>query len=159
MPHAPNIPQTGVLEMILVSPRPKAALLGPPEVLALTDRGLEGDHRSRGKGGRKRQVTLIQAEHLHALAALLGRPAVDPRDLRRNLVISGLPLAALGRGRLRVGAVELEITGACEPCARIEAALGPGGEAAAWGLSGFNARVVEGGPLRLGDLARASAAP
>ena len=65
--------------------------------LALVDRGLEGD-RSAAKpasrpGGSKRQVTLIQAEHLPLINAWTGRD-VAATDLRRNLVVSGVNLLA-----------------------------------------------------------------
>jgi hypothetical protein len=60
----------------------------------VTGDGIDGDHGRPGK----RAVTLIQAEHLPVIAALAGLDRVDPATLRRNLVISGINLAAL-RGR------------------------------------------------------------
>lgn len=159
MPLNAPISQRGRLDLILVSPRPKATLVQPDAVDAIAGLGLEGDHRSRGKPGRRRQVTLLQAEHLTALGMLLGRGPVDPVDLRRNLVISGFPIAALGRRRLLIGAVVLELTGPCDPCARVEAALGPGAEAAAVGLAGWTARVICGGALRVGATVTLAAAP
>ncbi|GGG57161.1 hypothetical protein GCM10011378_36600 [Hymenobacter glacieicola] len=122
------------------------------EVTAETDRHLQGDH-ARPKPGGKRQVTLIQYEHLAAVAGYLGLPeSVDPGRLRRNLVVSGLNLLALKNRRIRIGEeVVLEITGECHPCSRMEEELGPGGYNAMRGHGGLTARIVQGGLMRAGD--------
>lgn len=135
----------GRIEAILIRP----ARLAPPERVAeaiLGEGGLAGDHARPGK----RAVTLIQAEYLQVIAALAGLAAVDAEQLRRNLVVSGLNLAALRGKRLRVGEAELEITGPCAPCSRMEAALGPGGYTAMRGHGGWCARVLAPGPLAVG---------
>ncbi len=116
--------------------------------------GVVGDHysgrlRADGKGGN-RQVTLIQAEDLAAIASYLDRP-VTPDDLRRNLVVAGINLRALKDRRFRVGEVVLEATGDCHPCSRMEEILGPGGYNAVRGHGGITARVIEGGRVLLGD--------
>lgn len=111
--------------------------------------GLQGD-RYAGSSG-KRAVTLIQAEHLPVIAALCGRGALDPAMLRRNLVISGIPLIALKDRRFRVGNVVLEGSGECDPCSRMEDALGPGGFNAMCGHGGLTARVINAGTIRVGD--------
>jgi len=54
----------------------------------ITNTGLEGDH---GRAG-KRAVTLVQAEHLPVIGAMLGQGAVAADILRRNLVVSGVNL-------------------------------------------------------------------
>jgi MOSC domain-containing protein YiiM len=112
-------------------------------------RGLAGDRYSRLDGGR--QVTLIQAESLAAIASHLGLAQIDPQMLRRNLVTEGINLLALKERRFRVGDAVLETAGECHPCSRMEESLGVGGYNAARGLGGINARVVAGGLVRIGD--------
>ena len=100
----------------------------------------------------KRQITLIQAEHLPVIAALAGLEMVTPEHLRRNVVVSGLALLALKDRRFRIGDVLLEGTGECHPCSRMEEAFGPGGYNAVRGHGGITARVLEGGLVEVGGL-------
>lgn len=119
--------------------------------------GLIGDHYSSRTGGA-RHITLIQSEHLAAIAAHLGLDTVSPEPLRRNIVVSGINLAALKGRRFRLGTAMLEATGECHPCSRMEEVLGTGGYNAVRGHGGVTARVAEGGVVRLGDaVARAAA--
>lgn len=112
--------------------------------------GLTGDHHALS-GLSKRQVTLIQQEHLAVVGALLDRGPVDPALLRRNLVVSGINLLSLKAARFRVGSVLLEGTGPCAPCSLMEKNLGPGGYSAMRGHGGITAVVVEGGQISVGD--------
>lgn len=121
-----------------------------PRATLLTDRGIEGDRAARKAGG-KRQVTLLQAEHLPVIASLVGRAEVTPEALRRNLVVEGLNLHALRRRRFRVGAALLEWTGGAHPCSRMEEALGYGGYSAMREHGGILARIIEGAEVALGD--------
>lgn len=102
-----------------------------------------------------RQVTVIQHEHLPVIATLARVARVDPVGLRRNLVISGINLLALKNARLRVGEALLELVGPCQPCSRMEEAIGSGGYAAMRGHGGMTARVLESGAIRVGDAVRA----
>lgn len=127
----------------------------PPRLTALTGEPGEVPHDVHAPpvpGGRgKRQVTLIQAEHLPVIAALAGLEAVQPEQLRRNILISGLPLLALKDRRFQIGEVVLEGTGECHPCSRMEEEFGEGGYNAVRGHGGLTARVIRGGVIRVGD--------
>lgn len=119
-------------------------------VEAIAGAGLVGDRFKRSSTG-KRGVTLIQAEHLPAIASLASLSDVQPATLRRNIVVEGLPLVALVGKRFRIGEAMLEGTGPCDPCSRMETALGEGGYNAMRGMGGITARVIEGGRIALGD--------
>jgi len=158
-----SVPQVGRVERVLLRPARRADPVDVETVEALADRGLDGDRRAARKPGRvpsKRQVTLVQAEHLDVVAALLGRDGpVDPALLRRNVVVSGIPLLALKGLRFRLGDALLEGTGPCHPCSRMEEALGAGGYQAMRGHGGLTARVLESGSFGPGDEVRVEATP
>lgn len=140
----------GTLRWIGLRPARRAAVQAVAEARVEAGRGLDGD-RWRGAAEGKRQVTLISAEHLAAIAAFLGRAELGPELLRRNLMIEGVNLLALKGRRFRLGEAVLEATGECHPCSRMEEVLGAGGYNAVRGHGGITARVLEGGVLRLGD--------
>ena len=144
-----NLPRPGRVEWIGLRPKRDVPMQEVNEAFATAGIGLTGDRYAGGSG--KRGITLIQAEHLPAIAALSGHTTVSPALLRRNIVVSGLPLIALKGRRFRIGEVLLEGTDECDPCSRMEDALGPGGYNAMRGHGGLCARVLEGGVLRRGD--------
>lgn len=148
-----TLPQTGRVAWIGVRSVRRASVTAVDAVEAVAGQGLAGDHYAHDG---KRQVTLIQAEHLAAVAAFVGRPTLDAALLRRNIVVAGLNLLALKGRQFRAGAALLEWTGPCEPCSRMEEALGPGGYNAMRGHGGITARVVAGGLIRVGDAVAAA---
>jgi MOSC domain-containing protein YiiM len=144
-----TLPRSGRVEWIGLRPKRAVPMREAEAVEAKTGLGLVGDRYSGGSG--KRGVTLIQAEHLPAIAALSGHERVAPALLRRNVVVSGIPLIALKGRRFRIGGVVLEGTDSCDPCSNMEVALGPGGFNAMRGMGGLCARIIEGGTFGIGD--------
>ncbi len=153
--------QAGRLEAILLRPQRGVACVSVESVRAITGLGLEGDRSTQPAhkvaGSSKRQVTLLQAEHLPVIAALTQQPALEAAWLRRNLLISGLNLLAAKRLfkdqqlQLCIGEAVFEISGPCEPCSKMERILGPGGYNAMRGHGGVTARVLQGGWMAVGD--------
>jgi MOSC domain-containing protein YiiM len=144
-----QFPRAGEVRWIGLRPARDVAMQEMDSAEAVAGEGLLGDRYAGGSG--KRGITLIQAEHLPVIAAMAGMETVEPSVLRRNLVVSGIPLIAL-KGRLfRIGEILCEGTAPCDPCSRMELALGVGGYNAMRGHGGLCARVVEGGTVRIGD--------
>lgn len=150
-----RFPWAGRIAWIGLRPAREAAVRIVDHAEAVEGKGLVGDRYtlSTGRpGSGKRGITLVQAEHLPAIATLSGRADVAPELLRRNVVVSGIALVALKDRRFRIGDdVVVEGTGPCDPCSRMEAALGEGGYNAMRGMGGICARIVHGGVLRVGD--------
>lgn len=119
------------------------------KILVSEKNGIEGD---RYKGtNRKRQVTLIQAEHIEAVSKILKMAEINPALLRRNIVVSGINLLALNDLEFSIGEVVLKMTGYCHPCSRMEQNLGKGGYNAMRGHGGITCMVVKSGKISIGD--------
>lgn len=140
----------GELVWIGLRPAPREPVTSVDQTVVHEEHGLAGD-RFRGRRGSRRQVTLIQAEHLEAVASFLGFDSIDPALVRRNLVVRGVNLYAYRKGRIKIGDVILEGTGLCHPCSRMEEVLGTGGYNAMRGHGGLTARVIQPGTLKVGD--------
>lgn len=140
----------GRVQWIGVRPARKAPMQVLESAVFDPENGLKLD-RYGGRYGQ-RQVTLIEAEGLAAIAAYLGLDNLDPALLRRNIVTAGINLLTLKGARLRLGPVILQVTGECQPCSRMEEILGIGGYNAVRGHGGLTARVIQGGTARVEDV-------
>jgi MOSC domain-containing protein YiiM len=145
-----HFPRAGTLEWIGIRAARRAPVASVAMVEAVAGYGLAGDHYASKSNG-KRQVTLIQAEHLEAVGKILGTSKVLAGSVRRNLVVSGINLYALRDRQFRIGAVLLEGSGPCDPCSRMEEVLGSGGYNAMRGHGGITARILQGGNIRISD--------
>lgn len=155
-----QFPNAGRLDHIFLRPSKGAPCIEASHANAIANQGLNSDRAtqspSRNPFGSKRQVTLIQAEHLAVIESFLKQP-IDPMLLRRNLVVSGINLLAAKSLfkdqaiQLVIGEVTLQITGPCEPCSKMERIFGKGAYNAIRGHGGMTARVVQGGMMTQGD--------
>ena len=143
-----KLPQQWKVEWIGVRAK-KREPLDIPDSANVLKQGLEGDHYAGRSGNRS--ITLIQKEHLDVIASLLHKNNIDPADLRRNIVVSGINLLALKDREFKIGTATLKMTGLCHPCSRMEETFGPGGYNAVRGHGGINARVITPGLIQLHD--------
>lgn len=144
-----SIPQVGTVEWISIRPERRGEIIVLDEVQVSVENGLEGDHYNGYS--KKRQVTLIQKEHLPVVSSILGKDKIDPKLTRRNIIVKGINLISLKNQQFQIGEVVLEGTGECHPCSRMEENFGAGGYNAMRGHGGLTARVIKGGIIKNGD--------
>ena len=122
----------------------------------LAGRGIEGDRYMLGTGTYSakpeegRQVTLFEVETLDAILRDYCT-VLTPAEHRRNVTVAGVPLNHLVGRRLRIGGTLLEATRLSIPCRYIEEVTGKSIFKALMHRSGLNCRILEGGPVRVGD--------
>ena len=137
------------VKSILIRPERKAEPLQVTQI-TITPQGIEGDYYHKEDG--KRQVTLIAAEGLAEMAAIVGFQGDAHLACRRNILIESLPEGDLKGKMIGLGdKVLLEITGYCHPCFRMDENFGEGAIAAFDKRAGWTARVIEGGHVGIGD--------
>lgn len=146
-----NFAFNGKVEWLSYRPGPTSrGILKVVDKIEVTEqKGIVGD-RYRGTS-RIRQVTLIQAEHIEAMAEMLHKESIDPVLLRRNIVVSGINILAFHDTTFQIGEVVLKGTGYCHPCSRMEENLGLGGYNAMRGHGGITCMVMSGGKIKIGD--------
>jgi hypothetical protein len=149
----------GQLLAIQIADAAAAAMQPLDEVAALAGKGLTGDRYSACKGKYspndegnvlpKREVTLIEAETLAAVAAETGLE-FSHAQTRRNLLTEGVALNHLVGKSFSIGDVELRGVELCEPCSYLES-MHRGIMKPLIHRGGLRAQVIRGGTLRVGD--------
>ena len=125
------------------------------EGLVTVEAGLIGDFK--GAKYPRRQITVLAREVWDAALAEIGHPELPWPKLhwtarRANLLVESVELPRAAGGILRIGPVRLEITAQTYPCARMEEAQAGllSALASDW-RGGVTCRVLDGGPIALGD--------
>jgi MOSC domain-containing protein YiiM len=146
----------GELLHIHMAPVASSPMHALSEARLIAGTGIEGDRYATRLGHYSgnhhidRQVTLIEAETLQALARDHG---VDlaPHEHRRNLTTRGVPLNHLVGQYFRLGACVLYGGRLNVPCRYLEDLLGKKVFKPLLNRSGLNCRIVVGGAIRKGD--------
>ena len=113
--------------------------------------GIEGDHQK--KPGSRRSVTLIAADDLAEVSAIIGFQGDAHGACRRNICIDSFPEENMKGKRIALGRdVILEITAYVDPCFRMDENFGEGAVNAFDKKAGWGAIVIEGGDIRVGDV-------
>ena len=113
----------------------------------ITGQGIEGDRHLKEDGSRsRRQILLMDRE-------TLGDFSLDDGIIRENITVVGMDFASLEAGdRVSIGEdVVLEITGECEPCARMDE-IRSGLQHELDGRRGMRAYAENGGLISVGDV-------
>jgi MOSC domain-containing protein YiiM len=110
-------------------------------------RGIAGDRKA---GRLDRHLNVMSRETLDGLQSDGAR--AGPGETGEQLVFAGIDVDRLGPGtRLRLGrAAVIEVVQRRQPCGRFEQ-IQRMTIKTAWGRLGVMCRVLEGGPIRLGD--------
>ena len=114
--------------------------------------GLEGDRFYGYRPDYKGQVTFFAWEALLAAREQFGLPALSPGVFRRNVIVEGIDLNALGGVRFTLGGVEFAGVGEARPCHWMNHAIAPGAEDWLRGRGGLRAKILTDGELRPGPI-------
>lgn len=121
------------------------------EVECVAGLGLRGDRYFGYKENFKGQVTFFAAETVVAVRERFSLPELSASAFRRNLIVSGIDLAAWVGKRFRFQGIDFEATEECRPCYWMDAAVAPGAEEflKTKCRGGLRARILSNGILRL----------
>lgn len=150
---------TGRLLELWTTPAAAAPMVRSASLTAVAGVGLAGDRYALGGGTwasyplQEKQVTLVDADEVAAVAAEVGVP-LTPGLTRRNLVTAGIALPSLVGRYFAVGEVLLFGTKRCPPCAHLDRLTGWKLVKALAARGGVNAAVFAGGTVAEGDALR-----
>ena len=128
-------------------PPDRYARVGVDSAALIAGEGIAGDRKS---GARDRHLNVMARATLDQLR--LEGCRTDPGEMGEQLVLDGIDIEQLAAGTcLRLGpSAVIEVVKPRTPCSRFEQ-IQKMTIKTAWGRLGVMCRVVEGGPIRVGD--------
>lgn len=138
---------TGIVQNLFLKPGHGLPMHEVSSCEAVAGKGLRDDISF---GRSRRQVLLIDESILRDFD-------LSPGDVRENITLSGVDTSGLTKNsRIQIGAVTLQITGPCAPCAFLDS-LEEGLSDRMEGKRGVLAKVLSDGTLQVGDSVQVAA--
>lgn len=147
----------GRLQQIFIAPQAGAPMQAVQSGFCEPGRGLRDDRYALGRGHWIKtdgcEVTLVRAEDIER-ASRRGPVSFTNGEHRRNLVVTGIPIEAYRRARVRIGSALLQFDRLRPPCGYLDRLVQPGAAKALGRSAGIGLRVLEAGEIRVGDSVR-----
>lgn len=120
------------------------------QVEVVAGMGLKGDRFYGYQQHYEGQVTFFAREVFDEVMETLNITDKTPEAMRRNVVLSGVPVTELIGHEFAIGEAVFRGTKHCAPCSWMDHGLGAGALKLLHGRGGLRARVLHGGFLRKG---------
>ena len=131
-------------------PPGEAPMTEEGRIECLAGRGIRNDRFFDFMEDYKGQITFFSQEVYEHLCKLLQIHDKPPSVFRRNVITSGVDLAAWFDTEFELQGVRFLGRGECKPCYWMNQAFGPGAEKALQGRGGLRAAILSDGVLRAG---------
>lgn len=119
-------------------------------VRMIAGRGIEGDRYALRQAGHAKQVTFFDMAVIDAISEEFGFK-VPPESVRRNIFVRDVDLPSLVDRTFRINGIRFCGVDGCKPCFWMDEAIAPGAEKFLLGRSGLRARIMDNGPLSVGE--------
>lgn len=114
-------------------------------------KGIVNDRYYENFKEKKEQVTLINLEEINAFNNQVNLK-IEPKDFRRNIIVSGIDLNKLIDKQIKINQVILKIHEICQPCKYLQDRLKlPSLVKLLVNKSGVRAEIIKSGNLSVGD--------
>ena len=114
-------------------------------------KGIVNDRYYENFKEKKEQVTLISLEEINAFNNQINQN-IEPKDFRRNIIVSGIDLNKLIDKQIKINQVILKIHEICQPCKYLQDKLKlPRLVKLLVNKSGVRAEIIKSGNLSVGD--------
>ena len=115
-------------------------------------KGIVNDRYYENFKEKKEQVTLINLEEINAFNNQVNQN-IEPKDFRRNIIVSGIDLNKLIDKQIKINQVILKIHEICQPCKYLQDRLRlPSLVKLLVNKSGVRAEIIKSGNLSVGDI-------